>query len=255
VGAVLERTSATVFEPHQAPIWPPVTVDSAELERGSRLWLVALDRMPESTALLDSCERARLARLRSRRQAIRYVARRSALRLVLAAALEIAPQRVPLETGSHGKPRIAAETSLSFNVSNRGATAVIALARGVAVGVDIESARPHGSPQRLAARFFHPDEAAEIAALPAALAADAFLRCWTAKEALLKAIGVGLGERMREVVLTADPREPLRLRRVPGPLDVADWTLHELCVRRHRLTLALAQPRARIAAVDALPSA
>jgi 4'-phosphopantetheinyl transferase len=210
--------------------------------------------MPASTALLDASERARLARLRSRTRARRYAARRSALRLVLGAALEIPPQLVPLEPGSHGKPRIAAETSLSFSVSHRGASAVIALAHGGAIGVDIESARPHGSPRRLAARFFHPEEAAEIAALPAALATDAFLRCWTAKEAVLKAIGVGLEEGMREVVLTADPREPLRLRRVPGALDAADWTLHELCVHGHRLALALAQAQARIEAIRALPS-
>jgi 4'-phosphopantetheinyl transferase len=220
------------------------------------VWLVALDRMPASTALLDASERARFARLRSRTQARRYAARRSALRIVLAAALELPPERVPLEPGPHGKPRIAAETGLSFSVSHRGASAAIAVAHGGAVGVDIESVRPRGSPRRLAARFFHPDEAAEIAALPAALATDAFLRCWTAKEAVLKAIGVGLGEGMREVVLTPDPREPLRLRRVPGALEAADWTLHELCVPAHRLTLALALalPQARIAAVRGLPS-
>jgi hypothetical protein len=60
---------------------------------------------------------------------------------------------------------------------------------------------------------------------------------------------------MREVVVTPDPREPARLRRVPGALGPADWTLHELCVHRHRLTLmlALAMPEARIAGVSGLP--
>jgi 4'-phosphopantetheinyl transferase len=174
---------------------------------------------------------------------------------VLGAALDLAPEDVPLEPGPHGKPRLARQTRVSFNVSHRGDTAVIALAAGGAVGVDIESARPHGSPLRLAARFFDAGEAATIAALPQALASDAFLRCWTAKEAVLKALGTGLGERMREVVVTADPREPVRLRRVPGGSAPADWTLHQLCVQRRRLTLtlALAMPDARIAAVDLLP--
>jgi 4'-phosphopantetheinyl transferase len=246
----------TGCDPPAAASSPPVAVGSVELEQGARLWLVALDRMPASTGVLDARERARFSRLISPLQARRYAARRSALRAVLGAALDLAPERVPLEPGPYGKPRLAGQTRVSFNISHRGDTAVIALASGAAVGVDVESARPHTSPQRLAARFFDPDEAAVIAALPEALASDAFLRCWTAKEAVLKAIGSGLGERMGAVVLNPDPREPVRLRRVPGPLRAADWTLHELSVQRRRLTLmlALATPDARIAGVHGLPS-
>lgn len=233
-----------------------LAVGSVELERGPRVWLVALDRMPASTALLDESERARLSRLRPSRHARRYAARRSALRLVLGAALDLPPERVPLELGSHGKPRVVSEPSLSFNLSHRGETAVIALARGSAVGIDVESARRHTSPQRLAARFFHPDEAAAIAALPRDLATDAFLRCWTAKEAVLKAIGSGLSEPMHGVVIAPDPGGSVRLLQVPGTTAPADWTLRQLCLPRRRLTVALALPvpDARIAGVQGLPS-
>jgi 4'-phosphopantetheinyl transferase len=233
--------------------WP--SVGSVELEHGPRVWLVALDRMPASTTLLDASERARLGRLRSPQQARRYAARRSALRLVLGAALGLRPEAVPLESGAHGKPRLSAAAELSFNLSHRGETAVIALARAGAVGVDVESARTRSSPLRLAARHFHPDEAAAIAALPAELATDAFLRCWTAKEAVLKALGTGLSESMRGVVVEPDPRGPLRLLKMPGAQKPANWTLHALCLPRGQLTVALALPvpEARIAGVHSLP--
>jgi 4'-phosphopantetheinyl transferase len=219
--------------------------------------VIALADMPADAALLDAPERARLARLRSPQQARRYAARRSALRIVLGAALEIPPQDVPLELGPQGKPRVAGERSLSFNLSHRGDTAVVALAHGSAVGVDVESARAHTSPQRLAERFFHADEAATIAALPAELATDAFLRCWTAKEAVLKALGSGLSGPLNEVMIAPDPREPLRLLRAPAPLAPEDWTLHELCLARGRLrlTLAVAAAGARIAGVRELRAA
>jgi 4'-phosphopantetheinyl transferase len=234
---------------------PSLSVGSVELEHGPRVWLVALDRMPVSTALLDAPERAWLARLRSPQLARRYAARRSALRLVLGAALGLRPEAVPLELGAHGKPRLTAATELSFNVSHRGATAVIALARARTVGVDVESARTRTSPLRLAARHFHPDEAAAIAALPAELATDAFLRCWTAKEAVLKALGSGLSEPMHGVVVDPDPSGPLRLREMPGAQEPTDWTLHALCLPRGQLTVALALPvpEACIAGVHGLP--
>jgi 4'-phosphopantetheinyl transferase len=218
---------------------------------------VELDRMPPGTALLDERERARHRRLASPRQARRYASTRSALRVVLGAALDLAPQDVALEQGPHGKPLLAGATGISFNLSHRGDSAVIALAAGCEVGVDVELSSRLAAPTRLAGRFFDAGEAATIAALPEALARDAFLRCWTAKEAVLKAIGTGLEGGMREVVVSADPREPLRLLGVPGPLGAADWTLHELCLPRHglRLALALAAPGARIAAVSGLPGA
>jgi 4'-phosphopantetheinyl transferase len=46
--------------------------------------------------------------------------------------------------------------------------------------------------EQIARRYFHHAEIEEIFALDAAARDEAFLRCWTAKEAVLKAIGTGL---------------------------------------------------------------
>jgi 4'-phosphopantetheinyl transferase len=233
----------------------PLSPAHADLGKGARLWIVRLDRMPADRALLDDHERERLERLGESRRASRYAARRTALRLVLGSVLELAPSRVPLVSGAQGKPVLTGHEGIAFNLAHRGDTAVIAVAQAGAIGADLESMRPSASPGRLAGRFFHEQENATIAALPPRLLDAAFLRCWTAKEAVLKAIGSGLSEPMRNVVVSADPREPLRLLALPGKLRVADWTLHELALARGRLALAVAVPApdTRIAGVHVLP--
>jgi 4'-phosphopantetheinyl transferase len=228
----------------------------AELGDGARLWVVQLDQIAGDPALLDRAERERLAGLGRGRAARRYAAGRTALRIVLGAALAQDPARVPLELGPHGKPLLAGEHPLAFGLAHTGDTAVIAVARSGPLGVDVESMRPTVSPVRLANRFFDEREAATISKLAPHLAPAAFLRCWTAKEAVLKAIGTGLAEPLRGVVVNPDPREQLRLLALPNGRRAADWTLHELALARGRLalTLAIASPEARIAGVEAMPA-
>ena len=229
----------------------------ADLSEGPRLWIVHLDRMPAGPGLLSGIERERLDRLGRTRAARRYAARRTALRVVLGAVLGEEPERVVLELGPHGKPRLAGGHHVAFSLAHRGDTAVIAVARRGALGVDVESMRPTVSPQRLSGRFFDEREAARISALTPQLEQAAFLRCWTAKEAVLKAIGTGLTEPLRDVVVNPDPREPLRLLELPHGRRAEDWTLLELALTRGRLALAvaIASPGARIAGVEVLPAA
>jgi 4'-phosphopantetheinyl transferase len=189
-----------------------------------RLWLVDLDAPPGPAGVLDAQEARRAESFVTARLRRRYVAGRTALRVVLGDALGLPPREVPLETGPLGKPRLAGEPSLWFNLAHCEGLGVIALTSAGAVGVDVESPARVREPRALSARFFAPAEAAVIARLPEAQAARAFVRCWTAKEAVLKAIGVGLTRPLRDVVV--EPVGELRLRRTPPPLRPGDWTLH-----------------------------
>lgn len=207
-----------------------------------RVWLVALDelsRAGDAAGMLSDCELHRAARFGHTHLRRRFVARRTALRLVLGAALDVDPRTVPLATGSLGKPRLAGRGDLSFNLSHCEGTAAIALTTDGEIGVDIECAARVYEQHLIASRFFDASEAETIACLPRGLAEQAFLRCWTAKEAVLKALGVGLTQPLRDVVVDADPRRPLQLRRVPAPLQPCDWTLHA-CSLSEQLMLATA---------------
>jgi phosphopantetheinyl transferase len=135
------------------------------------------------------------------------VARASA-RVVLADALGTDPDRVPISRQcarcghpSHGRPTLVGDDRFSFSVSHSGSFAVIALTDGdVAVGVDVEEVRPRRRLAALAARVLNDEEHAVWLALDDEDARlRSFLRVWTAKEAYLKALGIGIATRLRDV--------------------------------------------------------
>lgn len=117
--------------------------------------------------------------------------------------------------GEHGKPYSTELDGLEFNVSHSGSHALIALARHLPIGIDIEGPGRARSIDDIAQRYFAPSEAAALRRLPEEQRRVAFLRLWTGKEAVLKALGHGLsfGLDRVEFELNADG-ELGRLRQV-----------------------------------------
>jgi 4'-phosphopantetheinyl transferase len=149
---------------------------------------------------------------------------RAPLRAVLAAYLGEAPDTLVLHTGEHGRPALAPpHDPLAFNWSHSGDRAVLAVARGIVPGIDLERLRPRPRALEIARRYFCPDEAAALAALEPARRDDAFMALWTAKEAVLKATGRGLAFGLDRLHFTLPPA-PLRLLRLEGD-DAAAWQL------------------------------
>jgi 4'-phosphopantetheinyl transferase len=124
----------------------------------------------------------------------RYVVTRAALRALLGRYLSIPPLDIEFDWDASGKPRMGAPSSgLYFNVAHSGGLALVAVASGCEVGVDVEQLRTVDRLEQIAERYFHPLEVAELLREPPADRSAAFLQCWTAKEAVLKAVGVGIG--------------------------------------------------------------
>jgi len=134
---------------------------------------------------------------------------RAPLRALLAAYLGEPSETLVLIEGEHGRPALAApHDSLAFNWSHSGDRALLAIARGVAPGIDLERWRPRPRALEIAQRFFCTEEAAALALLDAEPLTSAFLELWTAKEAVLKALGHGLAfglDRLRFGVPPAAP--------------------------------------------------
>jgi 4'-phosphopantetheinyl transferase len=125
---------------------------------------------------------------------------RAALSEVLAAYAEADPGEIRIERAAcvhcgepHGKPFLAAPAGhdLRFNLSHSGELALIAVARGREVGVDVEATRPAERAQRIADRTFTEAEAAELRSLAGPEREAAFFRLWARKEAYLKATARG----------------------------------------------------------------
>lgn len=142
-------------------------------------------------AVLTDDERSRADRFRLPRARDQFVGARGHLRALLGHYLGLAPRAVPILYADGGKPYLPPELSLHFNVSHTDGLAVFAFGRS-RVGVDVERDRSIPDADALVGRFFSGRECAEFQALPAQARPPAFLRAWTRKEAVLKAIGRGV---------------------------------------------------------------
>ncbi len=155
---------------------------------------------------------------------------RQPLLRTLAAYLGIAAREVALIEGPHGRPRLDPTHGalLDFNWSHSGDHALIAVARGIRPGIDVERQRPRPRALAIARRFFGIDEARALAALPEEARGAAFLELWTAKEAILKAHGRGIGYGLERLRILSTPTQ-LRLLRFEGE-DIGAWQLQRLVI-------------------------
>jgi 4'-phosphopantetheinyl transferase len=176
----------------------PLALSAGEVH----LWRAPLDWPPEIldalAATLDLPERERAACFRFPRHRDRWIAARAALRDVLSRYLAASPRSLRFAAGPQGKPRLDGVDEPRFNLAHSGALALVAVAAGREVGVDLEELRPIPDAETVAAQFF---SAAEREALRAAPGAEGFLRLWTRKEAALKRDGVGLSGRLDDASL------------------------------------------------------
>jgi phosphopantetheinyl transferase len=116
-----------------------------------------------------------------------------ALLRVLAAYLDEDPERIELRTGVAGKPALAPPGHpLRFSLSHSGGLALVAVAHGREVGIDVEEATRGRDFSRLARRWLHPRVASEIEATPGQRRPAAFYAAWTRHEAAGKCLGTGL---------------------------------------------------------------
>ena len=152
------------------------------------------------------------------------------VRKLLAAYLDCRPDSVRLATGEHGKPFLADSRAFDFNVSHSGGALLVGIARGQALGVDIEAQRRSRPVLDLARRFFADAEASALALIDEPHRQIAFLRVWSCKEAVVKALGSGIGFGLARLQFTFDaagePDELSVIHASAGP--VQDWHIVRL---------------------------
>ena len=181
-------------------------------------------------ALLDDEERARATRFVRPSDRRRFVLAHAALRLVLARCLDTDPTAVRYEHGHHGKPRLRPGLpSLEFNLSHSGDLVVLAVARDRSVGVDVEQMRYMPDALTIADTHFSAAEREGLRSLSPVERQAAFFRCWTRKEAMVKAVGEGLGRALGSFDVDFAPGSKSALTRFDGRSgSVAGWSLRDL---------------------------
>jgi phosphopantetheinyl transferase len=159
------------------------------------VWSIRIGSTPddsEAWAVLDDRQRARALLFRAEVDRHRYIARHAAYRRVLARYLGSEPQDIRIGVTPSGRPHLSGVSGIDFNTSHTGDLAVIAIARGRRVGVDVERIRDIADVADLAAAHFTRRERDLLGSTDARTRSALFLAIWTAKEAAVKATGIGL---------------------------------------------------------------
>lgn len=174
-------------------------------------------------SLLSPDERERAARFVFEPHRRRYVMARAALRELLGRSVGRPADKLVFGAGRHGKPHLAGGPC--FNITHAGDRALIAVGRAP-LGVDLEPLSAGRPDIRVVRRILAPEERAlgERLARPGAQHERSAL--WTAKEAVVKGLGEGLGFGLERVALSLDP---LTLVAIAGDRDAGRaWRLHRL---------------------------
>jgi 4'-phosphopantetheinyl transferase len=201
-----------------------------------QLWRADLEAISADEAhwqgVLSSDELRRASRFHFSRDRQCFVAARALLRTILAGYLQTDAKSVTFSYSKKEKPFLGSahgNTGVTFNVSHSSGIALLAFTRRREIGVDVERVRTDSDREAIARRFFSINEQNQLAALPEEQRADAFFRCWTRKEAYIKATGDGLSLPLNQfdVSLDVDKTNVLLATR-PDSGEAGHWLLREV---------------------------
>ena len=212
--------------------WPSRLPDDGEIH----LWWIDLKPSAREVAsahrLLDAEEVDRASRFKFDRHRRRFTMRRAQLKRLCAAYLGITPRQVEFALGPKGKPSLAPHLTrslpqpLELNLSDSEDVAVVGFKVGRELGVDVECVREMRDAVPISKSFFAKAEQEIMASAPDTLRDDTFFRCWTRKEAYIKAVGEGLSLPLDSFTVTMTAREPVKFLQFVGhPGEEKHWSL------------------------------
>lgn len=163
------------------------------------LWCISLtassQTITEMTDIISQEERDQAERFHAQSSRVGFILGRGSLRMLLGAYFDINPSSIQFEYSVAGKPLIinnSNDADIQFNYSQSENLGLIGITKDRCIGVDIEKIREDFDFKPIALRFFTTYEFSNLFQLPEGEQRSGFFRLWTAKEAYLKAIGVGL---------------------------------------------------------------
>lgn len=194
------------------------------------IWCWDLDRSPTELSalrpLLSEDENVRAARFVFDRDRHRFIVGRAVLRRILGRYLAKDPAGLQFSYNGFGKPWLTGDRawSLHFNLSHAGGVAALAVSHLHEIGIDIEERKP--LKEDIARRFFSTAEYSELRELSGRNYVEAFYRCWTRKEAFVKAYGEGLSLDLASFDVTLLKGEAPRLLRLAGDAEApSQWRM------------------------------
>lgn len=161
-----------------------------------------------------------------------FIVVRGVTRIILGCYLNMQPSELRFSYGSYEKPILIDQRDghvLHFNVSHSDELGLCAVTRDRELGVDLERIRPGFIHEEIPEHFFSSQEVTKLRALPISLQEKAFFRCWTRKEAYLKAKGGGLSAKLNQFEVSFAPGEPAAiLNTFDDPKEKIRWSLFDI---------------------------
>jgi 4'-phosphopantetheinyl transferase len=217
-------------------LWLPSPAGLAPSSAEVHVWRASLNPEPSSIPrlqhTLSADELQRAARFHFPRDRRRFTVARGVLRDILGRCLGVPPSELEFRYSAYGKPALADgfdAAGVRFNISHSHEMALFAVTCDREIGVDIEYLGREVRGEDIAERFFSVHERTVLRALPAAAKHQAFLNCWTRKEAYIKAHGEGLSLPLDQFDVSLAPGEPAALLATRGdPREAQRWSLRAL---------------------------
>jgi 4'-phosphopantetheinyl transferase len=198
--------------------------------------IASLDCPQSDTKYLDNIlaedEINRANRFHFKKDRERFVAGRGLLRMILSSYVGMPANEIIFTYGCHGKPglrRHDGRPAIEFNLAHSAGTAIYAITRDRPVGIDIELVDHEFPIESVAERFFSKVEVAAFRSLPRDMQRIAFFKCWTRKEAFIKALGDGLSCPLADFDVFLTPGERARLLKVRwAPEEASRWCMEDI---------------------------
>jgi 4'-phosphopantetheinyl transferase len=230
--------------------WPACAIPTGISADEVHLWAWPLDPVVEDLSahieVLDPAELQRMSNFHFVPDRERYAVAHANLRRILGGYLHQPAKKISFHANRFGKPELAGEaSSLNFSLSHSQSIAVLAVAHGLPVGVDVEEVKP--IEPEVASTHFSASELSDLSGLQGDAWLSGFYRCWTRKEAILKAEGVGLLRALDSFDVTLLPNAPVELLRTRVRF-LYPWKLYDVSPAPGIIgALATAHGEARIA--------
>jgi len=213
--ASLEANEAHLF------CYPVIPFESLAIEKGY-LDVLSIEEQERAFAI-KSPENRRV-----------FIQARARLRWLLGHPLGIPPQEIPLVIGPYGKPHHALH-EIEFNLSHTEGHILMGMARGMALGVDVEYPKPTRRLEGLIREVFSSREQRWFEDLSDTEQHALFLRGWTLKEAWVKATGRGIAAGLSRVEIREDFQG---FEAVPEG-DPRDYQVFESEILRARIAMVI----------------
>lgn len=198
-------------------------------DSGVHLWRTNLalstPEVEQLTGILSPDEIARANRFHFPTDKNRFIVTRGILRQLLGNYLGENSRSLEFTYSDRGKPQLKNDSPLQFNLSHSQDYALFGFTLDHLIGVDLEYQKAMPDALKLAQRFFAPSEYQLLEELPKEEQPQLFFQLWTAKEAYLKALGIGLSGSLADAEIGFDQNKALYLFNPVTADRKAPWSL------------------------------